>query len=188
MADHVRNDQILDDLIGVLEEGRSPILLTERRDQLEFFAERLRGVARNVVVLKGGTGTKARREVAEKLSEIPDSEERVLLATGRFIGEGFDDSRLDTMFLALPIAWKGTLVQYAGRLHRRHHGKTEVRVFDYVDRDVPVLARMFEKRLRGYRAMGYELDDATLHRGSGGTDYVIEYDSDAFSALDPDPF
>ena len=188
MADHVRNDQILDDLIGVLEEGRSPILLTERRDHLEFFAERLRGVARNVVVLKGGTGTKARREVAEKLSEILDSEERVLLATGRFIGEGFDDSRLDTMFLALPIAWRGTLVQYAGRLHRRHHGKTEVRVFDYVDRDVPVLARMFEKRLRGYRAMGYELDDATLHRGSSGTDYVIEYDSDAFSALDPDPF
>jgi len=188
VADHVRNDQILDDLIGALEEGRSPILLTERRDHLELFAERLRGVARNVVVLKGGTGTRARRDVAEKLSEVPDSEERVLLATGRFIGEGFDDSRLDTMFLALPIAWKGTLVQYAGRLHRRHQGKTEVRVFDYVDREVPVLARMFEKRVRGYRAMGYELDDATSHRGSGGTDYVIEYDSDAFSALDPDPF
>ena len=188
VADHVRNDQILDDLIGTLEEGRSPLLLTERRDHLEFFAERLRRVARNVVVLKGGTGTKARRKTAETLSQISDSEERVLLATGRFIGEGFDDSRLDTLFLALPIAWKGTLVQYAGRLHRRHQGKTEVRIFDYVDREVPVLARMLKKRLRGYRAMGYELDDANPHRGSGGRDYVIEYDSDALSALDSDPF
>lgn len=165
VEDHGRNDLILDDLLSALEAGRSPMLLTERRDHLEFFAERLRRVARNVLVLKGGTGTKARRRTAEKLSQIPDSEERVLLATGRFIGEGFDDSRLDTLFLALPIAWKGTLVQYAGRLHRRHKGKTEVRIFDYVDRGVPVLARMFEKRLRGYGAMGYELDDATPHRG-----------------------
>jgi superfamily II DNA or RNA helicase len=188
VADHVRNDQILDDLIGALEEGRSPMLLTERRDHLEFFAEQLRGVARNVVVLKGGTGTKARRRTAEKLSQIPDSEERVLLATGRFIGEGFDDSRLDTLFLALPIAWKGTLVQYAGRLHRRHQGKTEVRVFDYVDRGVPVLARMFEKRWKGYQSMGYELDSATSHREAGGREYVIEYDDDAQRTLDPDPF
>jgi superfamily II DNA or RNA helicase len=79
-----------------------------------------------------------------------------LLATGRFIGESFDDARLDTLFLALPVAWKGTLVQYAGRLHRTHPSKHEVRVVDYVDNHVPMLARMFEKRLRGYRAMGYQ--------------------------------
>ena len=145
MADQGRNDLILDDLIASLEEGRSPMLLTERRDHVEFFAEQPSEVARNVVVLTGGGGPRARRKAAEELAEIPDSEERVVLATGRFIGEGFDDPRLDTLFLALPIAWKGTLVQYAGRLHRRHQGKTEVRIYDYVDEAVPMLARMFDE-------------------------------------------
>ena len=88
---------------------------------------------------------------------IPDGEERVLLATGRYIGEGFDDARLDTLFLALPISWRGTLIQYAGRLHRLDEGKTEVIVYDYADLGVPMLARMHERRLRGYRAMGYDL-------------------------------
>ena len=81
---------------------------------------------------------------------IPKTEERLVLATGRFIGEGFDDTRLDTLFLAMPVCWKGTLVQYSGRLHRKQHAKTEVRMMDYVDRNVPMLARMFEKRMRGY--------------------------------------
>ena len=99
--------------------------------------------------------TKDRRAVIAQLSMIPESEERLVLATGRFIGEGFDDARLDTLFLAMPVSWKGTLVQYAGRLHRKHHAKTEVRVMDYVDRSVLMLERMFEKRMRGYRAMGY---------------------------------
>jgi superfamily II DNA or RNA helicase len=100
---------------------------------------------------------KARREAMERLATTSDKEPRLVLATGRFIGEGFDDARLDTLFLALPVSWRGTLVQYAGRLHRRSHGKREVRIVDYVDRDVPMLARMFEKRVRGYRAMGYKV-------------------------------
>jgi superfamily II DNA or RNA helicase len=91
--------------------------------------------------------------------------ERLILATGRFVGEGFDDSRLDTLFLALPVSWKGTLVQYAGRLHRQHPGKKEVLIYDYVDAKVPMLYRMFEKRRRGYRAMGYEM--SCLSNGSG---------------------
>ena len=99
---------------------------------------------------------RARRELAARLAAIPADEPRLLLATGRYAGEGFDDARLDTLFLALPIAWRGTLVQYAGRLHRQHAGKSEVRIYDYVDRSVPVLERMFQKRLRGYRAIGYE--------------------------------
>jgi superfamily II DNA or RNA helicase len=101
---------------------------------------------------------KARREEMERLDAIPDDEERLLIATGRFIGEGFDDARLDTLFLALPVSWKGTLVQYAGRLQRLHPGKTELRIYDYVDRRVPVLQRMFERRLRGYRTIGYSTD------------------------------
>jgi superfamily II DNA or RNA helicase len=99
---------------------------------------------------------KERLRVQEQLTSIPIDEERLLLATGRYIGEGFDDARLDTLFLTLPVSWKGTLVQYTGRLHRLHAGKLEVRIIDYVDGKVPMLARMFEKRLRAYRAMGYE--------------------------------
>lgn len=155
IVDANRNALIVNDVIAALEEGRSPILLTERREHLEHLAERLRGFARHVVVMRGGMTAKQRRATAEALASIPDDEERLLLATGRFIGEGFDDARLDTLFLALPVSWKGTLVQYAGRLHRNHRGKTEVRIHDYVGREVPVLARMFEKRLKGYRSMGY---------------------------------
>ena len=102
---------------------------------------------------------KERREIQEQLASIPAEEERLLLATGRYIGEGFDDARLDTLFLTLPVSWKGTLVQYAGRLHRLHPGKREVRIVDYVDGQIPMLARMFERRLRGYRSMGYEEND-----------------------------
>ena len=122
-ADAKRNQLILDDVIGALEQRRSPILLTERKDHLEYFAAQLSRIARHVVVLQGGMSALARREVKRQLAAIPDTEERVVLATGRYIGEGFDDARLDTLFLALPVSWKGTLIQYAGRLHRLHHGK-----------------------------------------------------------------
>ncbi len=159
VADEARNELILNDLLQALEEGRSPILLTERRKHLEFFTGRLAKSGRHVVVLHGGMGAKQRRAVAEQIASIPDNEKRVLLATGRYIGEGFDDARLDTLFLAMPVSWKGTLVQYAGRLHRIHAGKAEVRIYDYVDRNSPTLMRMFYKRLRGYRAMGYKPPD-----------------------------
>jgi len=164
-ADQRRNDMILDDVIGALEEKRSPILLTERRDHLEHLAERLRKCTRNLVVLHGRMKPKERREVMARLASIPDGEERLLLATGRYIGEGFDDARLDTLFLVLPVSWKGTLVQYSGRLHRLHPGKTEVRIYDYVDRDVPMLHKMFERRLRGYQAIGYTREKANQETG-----------------------
>lgn len=157
-ADRSRNAMILDDVGHALAEGRSPVLLTERRDHLEYFAERLQDRVRHLVILRGGMSAKLRREVSEQLASIPAGEERLLLATGRFLGEGFDDARLDTLFLALPVSWKGTLVQYAGRLHRQSHGKSEVRIYDYVDRCVPMLARMFERRMKGYRSMGYASD------------------------------
>jgi len=158
-ADQERNDLIFNDVVGALEEKRSPILLTERRDHLEHLAARLRHFTRHLVVLHGRMKPAERRDVLGRLAEIPDGEERLLLATGRYIGEGFDDARLDTLFLALPVAWKGTLVQYTGRLHRARSGKTDVRIYDYVDGKVPVLRRMFEKRLRGYRAIGYDREE-----------------------------
>ena len=173
--DERRNRLILDDVVQALQDGRSPILLTERRDHLDYFAKRLRGLARHLIILQGGMKTRDRRDAIERLTTIPETEERLVLATGRFAGEGFDDARLDTLFLAMPVSWKGTLVQYAGRLHRKHHGKTEVRMMDYVDRNVPMLARMFEKRMRGYRDMGYSVGD---HEPSEHIEdnYVIEYD------------
>lgn len=123
-------------------------------------------------------GAKTDREVRARLDAIPPNEERLLIATGRYIGEGFDDARLDTLFLAMPISWKGTLVQYTGRLHRLHPGKREVRIFDYVDREVPMLLRMFEKRLRGYRAIGYARGEAPLGYAEPKEDLTIEYDGD----------
>ncbi len=155
VQDAARNRLIVSDVAAALKEGRSPIVLTERRAHLKFLAEQLEGHVRNLIVLHGGMKATRRHEAIERLKTIPPGEERLVLATGRFIGEGFDDARLDTLFLAMPVSWKGTLVQYAGRLHRTHHGKTEVRMVDYVDRHVPMLVRMFERRKRGYAAMGY---------------------------------
>jgi superfamily II DNA or RNA helicase len=100
-----------------------------------------------------------RRAAIEQLSTIPETEERLVLATGQFIGEGFDDARLDTLFLAMPVLCRGTLIQYVGRLHRAHNAKTDVRMIDYMDRNVPMLANMFEKRMKGYKAMGYSVGD-----------------------------
>lgn len=178
-ADEKRNALILDDVIGSLEEGRSPILLTERRDHLEYLASRLEKFARHVIVLRGGMSERERRNVLERLSAIPDTEERLVLATGRYVGEGFDDARLDTLFLTLPVSWRGTLIQYAGRLHRPHPAKRDVRIFDYVDRGVPMLERMFEKRLRGYRAIGYARSEAPVGFGERPRDFVLDYDDHA---------
>jgi superfamily II DNA or RNA helicase len=106
--------------------------------------------------MKGGMGKKHRNALADRLAGIPRSEERVIIATGRYLGEGFDDPRLDTLFLSLPISWRGTLAQYAGRLHRLDTSKEDVLIFDYVDVNVPMLNRMFSKRRAGYQAMGYQ--------------------------------
>jgi len=146
---------------------------------------RLEKFARHLVVLRGGMTAKDRRAVKNQLDAIPAHEERLVIATGRYIGEGFDDARLDTLFLALPVSWKGTLVQYTGRLHRLHPAKTTVRIFDYVDHDVPVLRRMFEKRLRGYRAIGYAKGAAPLgYAAELGNETTVEYDQDVMQSLD----
>ena len=107
--------------------------------------------------LKGGTSQRERQQITEEMSSIPEEEERLIIATGRYLGEGFDDARLDTLFLALPISWRGILSQYAGRLHRLHDTKKEVQIYDYVDLEVPVLAKMYKRRLAGYKAIGYEI-------------------------------
>ena len=105
----------------------------------------------------GADGQEAKQAATERLAAIPLNEGRVILATGKYIGEGFDDPRLDTLFLTLPVSWRGTIAQYVGRLHRLYDGKREVRVYDYADLNVPMLARMFDRRCRGYEALGYTI-------------------------------
>ena len=154
--DEKRNDLIFDDVMLSLQAGRRPVILTERRDHLEYFRTRLEKFTRHLVVLYGGMNATERRMAEEGLKRT-DTEERLILATGRYLGEGFDDASLDTLFLTMPISWKGTLAQYVGRLHREHHAKREVIVYDYVDSGVGMLARMALKRQSGYRSLGYEV-------------------------------
>lgn len=161
--DEQRNDLIFDDVLKSLEAGRSPIVLTERKDHLEYLRKRFSPFVGNLVVLRGGLSAGERRS-AEMALHVPDDQERLILATGRYIGEGFDDQRLDTLFLTMPISWKGTLAQYVGRLHRQHEGKSDVLVVDYVDDAVPVLTRMAAKRRAGYRALGYTFTEQAEHQ------------------------
>ena len=157
VVDVERNQFIIEDIKKALAQGRSPLILTERREHVMLLAEQISKFAKNVVVMQGGMGMRQRKQVQDTLQNIPDTEERVIIATGRYLGEGFDDARLDTLFLVMPVSWKGTLAQYVGRLHRLHHLKTEVRIYDYVDSKVPMLSKMSEKRKFGYKALGYTM-------------------------------
>lgn len=159
ITDESRNDMIVEDVLEAIRSKRSPVLLTERKEHLELLVDRLFYLIRNVIVLRGGMGQEQRRLVAERISNIPDGEERIIVATGRYLGEGFDDARLDTLFLALPVSWRGTLAQYAGRLHRLHDMKKGVIIYDYADLEVAMLAKMYQRRCRGYRAIGYEINE-----------------------------
>jgi superfamily II DNA or RNA helicase len=154
-SDTRRNTLIVKDVRAAVAAGRSPLVLTERRDHLDALAGELRD-AGDVIVLRGGMKASERQAVSAALHD-DTSRTRIVLSTGRYLGEGFDDARLDALFLAMPIAWKGTLAQYVGRLHRDHDRKRDVVVYDYVDGLVPVLARMSAKRQTGYRALGYTI-------------------------------
>jgi superfamily II DNA or RNA helicase/very-short-patch-repair endonuclease len=154
-TDVSRNQRIADDVIDAVKSGRSPLVLTERNDHLDILEQLLGPNVPHLVVLRAGTAKRERQAVADRLATIPAGEGRVVLATGKYVGEWFDDPRLDSLFLTLPVSWRGTVAQYAGRLHRLHDAKREVRVYDYADVDVPMLARMFDRRCRGYEAIGY---------------------------------
>ena len=157
IADEERNQLICHDLIQTLREGRSPLVLTERNEHLNSLTKQLAPEVRHLVVLRGGMRKKELDAISARLAAIPADESRVILATGRYVGEGFDEARLDTLFLTLPVSWHGTIAQYVGRLHRLYDGKREVRVYDYADLNVPMLARMFDRRGRGYEAIGYKM-------------------------------
>ncbi|MDQ0232771.1 TOTE conflict system archaeo-eukaryotic primase domain-containing protein [Metabacillus malikii] len=157
-----RNQMIFDDVLKELEEGAAPLILSERVEHVHHLEAMFKNFAKNIIVLTGGMKKQEEKEKINRLENMSDDEERLIIATGKYIGEGFDHSRLDTLFLTMPISWKGTLQQYVGRLHRLHDKKTRVKVFDYVDAKEPMFAAMYEKRAKAYQAMGYKQIDKKL--------------------------
>ena len=152
----VRNTQILMDVRNCLDEKRYPIILTERKEHIELLGQELSSYVK-VYKLHGGLKKKEREAIMEELHNLPESEKRVIIATSKYVGEGFDYPILDTLFLTLPISWSGRVKQYAGRLHREYHEKKEVRIYDYVDSKIESAMKMYGKRSKGYRSMGYEI-------------------------------
>ncbi len=153
MDDDARTRKIIDDIILQIANGRYPLVLTERRMHAENINKILLEKEIRSVILRGGMRAKERKAANEQLPNA-----QVIVATGKYVGEGFDLPRLDTLFLAMPIAWRGSLAQYAGRIHRESDGKDIVTIFDYVDASLPMLKRMFNKREKGYKAMNYQLN------------------------------
>jgi superfamily II DNA or RNA helicase len=154
--DILRNKMIALDICAAVKNGRTAIVLTQRKEHAALLAEAVSRECENVILMTGNASAKEKRETMEKLASIPHGVSFVIVATGKLVGEGFDEPRLDTLFLASPIAWQGTLQQYAGRLHRIIENKKDVIVYDYIDIRVRMLENMYHKRLSGYAGMGYK--------------------------------
>ena len=155
--DENRNSLIMDDVREILQEGRSPIVLTSLTSHVETLANTLTPYCKHVVTLIGSELAKEKFQKTEYLRNMPPQEPLVIVATGKYVGEGVDYPRLDTLFLALPVSWKGIIAQYAGRLHREYPGKIEVRIYDYIDIRVPMCDVMYKRRLKGYASVGYKI-------------------------------
>lgn len=178
-TDEVRNELIVGDAKTIIAEGRTPIILTNLTSHVRVLAELLQPHATHVVSIVGADSAKEKKKAMEKLATIPPSESLIIIATGKYIGEGFDYPRLDTLLLALPISWKGNIAQYAGRLHRDYAGKNEVRIYDYVDIRIPICDSMYRKRLRGYAAVGYGVPKPT--EGNSVSKPELIYDGQTFA-------
>ena len=161
-VNEMRNQLIANDVIKNCENGRNSLVLTERTAHVELLAQKLREKIPEVITLTGKTKVKETRNALNKISATPPEKPLTLIATGKYIGEGFDEPRLDTLFLAMPVSWKGTLLQYVGRLHRLYENKNEVHVYDYVDIHVRILEKMYNKRLSGYASFGYKTKGETV--------------------------
>jgi superfamily II DNA or RNA helicase len=152
----IRNKQIVADVMNCIYEKRHPIILTERKEHIELLEKELAPYVK-VFKLYGGLKKKEREAVMEELQNLTEAEPRVIIATSKYVGEGFDYPILDTLFLILPISWSGRVKQYAGRLHRDYHEKKEVRIYDYIDSQIEAAKKMYGKRSKGYSSMGYEI-------------------------------
>jgi len=157
--DQARTDAIAAEVLNAYGQGRKVLLLTERTEHLDAIKAALDGKIASLFVLHGRVPKNQRATLIAELNALPPDTARVLLATGKLVGEGFDHPPLDTLVLAMPVSWIGTLQQYAGRLNREHAHKSNVRIIDFVDTGHPALLRMWDKRQRGYRAMGYRIEE-----------------------------
>ena len=175
-SDDLRNAMIVEDVLACVSEKRSCLVLSERTEHAAHLAELIGQQTGNVFVLTGSAKRAEKQRLFDAVRAVPESEHLVICATGRYIGEGFDESRLDSLFLAMPVSWEGTLAQYAGRLHRLCENKHEVRVYDYIDNNTEILSRMYNKRLKGYASIGYR----TAEISAGGTEQNMIYRADNY--------
>ncbi len=178
-TDEVRNKLIVEDVKKAVNEGRIPIILTNLTSHVRILTEMLQSYASHVVSLVGADSAKEKSMAMERLGKTPSTESLIIVATGKYIGEGFDYPRLDTLFLVLPISWKGNITQYAGRLHRDFDGKTEVRIYDYIDIRIPLCDSMYRKRLKGYASVGYGIPKLSDRNDVSKQELI--YDGQTFS-------
>ena len=160
----LRNVQIVADVKECISKGRTPIVMTKRKDHAARLYDMLQGAAQHVFLLQGGGGLKEREALRRQMAAVPKDESMLAVAIGQYIGEGFNYPRLDTLLLAMPISFESNVEQYAGRLNRDYEGKRDVVIFDYIDQYIPMLERMYHKRLRTYRRIGFEVCSQVLDR------------------------
>ena len=190
ISNSTRNELIIADVKNAVKDGRTPLILSERIEHLNILYEKLSDSAKNVIFITGRGTQKQKNETLEKLKAVPADESLIILATGKYAGEGFDYPRIDTLMLAMPFSWKGTLAQYCGRLHRNFAGKNEVQIFDYGDYRIPVFDRMYQNRLKGYKHLGYSIkqnisENAEIQTESklySAEDYKSDFQKDILSA------
>lgn len=187
----IRNQLIVDDVRKVIAEGRTPLVLSNLTSHVELLASLIRPYCPHVVTLLGSASAKEKRETMSFLQSISKDSPLVIVATGKYVGEGFDFPRLDTLFLTTPVSWKGIVAQYSGRLHRDYETKTNVQIYDYVDIHVPLCDLMYRRRLKGYAAVGYKPIGNTKETASeqektnniyNGTNYLSAFQSDICNA------
>ena len=176
----VRNTQIIADVIACVTEGRTPLVMTKYKDHAALLYEKLQNKAEHVFLLQGGRSRKQRDSIRVQMSSVPENESMIVVAIGKYIGEGFNYPRLDTLLLAMPISWQGNVEQYAGRLNRDYEGKRDVVIYDYIDSHIPVLDRMYHKRLRAYKQIGFEICTSP---GIEATDTNAIFDSDNYRSI-----
>ena len=180
----VRDEQIIEDVKNCVAAGRTPVVLSRYKDHSEKFYERLKGYADHVFLMTGNNSKKEHRKILEQMHQVDKNESLILIATGSLVGEGFDFPRLDTLFMATPVSFRGVVEQYAGRLNRDYAGKENVIIYDYVDNHIPMFNNMYMKRLKAYKQIGYEFGDGlqtvkqTVNAIYDGNNYSENYHKD----------
>ena len=184
----VRDEQIIEDVKKCVAAGRTPVVLSRYKDHSEKFYERLKSYVDHVFLMTGNNSKKEHRKILEQMHQVDKNESLILIATGSLVGEGFDFPRLDTLFMATPVSFRGVVEQYAGRLNRDYEGKESVIIYDYVDNHIPMFDNMYVKRLKAYKQIGYELagdlptDKQTVNAIYDGDNYRENYHKDLLDA------